>query len=74
MPPCPTLLGSVPCSPAALFFSEGISRSPPFIAGASPVVDIFSVHEVSDGPCSEPLPRQGVATCWARISHRPPGA
>lgn len=65
MPLGPTLVG---LCPAALQFcpSQSIACSPRLRKGASPVVS-FSVHEAPDGPCPEPLPRQGVATCWTRV-------
>lgn len=63
MPLGPMLLGSVPCSPIVLSFSEGITDSCPRRKGASPDMGFFSVHEAPDGPSPEPLSRQGVATC-----------
>ena len=74
MPIGPTLLWPVPGSPSVPSFSESITCSSTLGKGASPVIGFFSVHKAPDGPCPEPLPRQGVATCWARVSHSPLGA
>lgn len=63
MPLGPMLLGSVPCSLTVLSFSEGITDSLPLRKGAFPDMGFFSIHEAPDGPCPEPLSRQGVATC-----------
>lgn len=65
MPIVPTLLWSVPYSPVLL---RGFRLQPPVRKGASPIKGFFSAQKAPDGPCPELLPRQGVATCWARVT------
>lgn len=62
MPVGPTLLWSVPCNSVLRGY---VTYSHPTEKGG---LFHHRLHHIApNGPCPEPLPRQSVATCWARV-------